>query len=370
MSFIEAIKKYESENIMGLLTSVDDRDIDFVLNKNILTACDFLKLLSPSAFCRIEDMAVKARDITLHNFGRAIQLYTPLYVSDFCDNDCIYCGYNAGIKSRRRKLTIKEVKHAACHISNTGLRHILLLTGDSKKMSPVSYISDCVEVLKEYFSSVAVEVYPLSEDEYAGIIKSGADSLTVYQETYDRKIYSLVHRRGDKTDYAFRLEAPERALRQNIRAVNIGALLGLNDFRVDGFFAGLHAHYLQANFPAAEISVSVPRIRQTGARFVPEFNVTDADIAQLVVALRIFLPRVGITLSTRESAEFRDNMLALGITRISAQSATSVSAWLCEGPPSEALEQFSTSDKRTVSDIKDFLKRKGYQPVFKDWMDI
>ena len=370
MSFLDIVKKYDQIGLKKILFSVNVEQVKLVLAKEVLGSDDFLKLLSPAAASCLEEMAQRACNITLCNFGKTIQLYTPLYVSNFCDNHCLYCGYNANVKIQRKKLNLEEVEQAAKRISDTGLRHILLLTGGSEGMSPLSYICDCVKVLKKYFSSIAIEIYPLSEDGYSQLIAAGIDGITIYQETYDRDIYDYVHPRGSKRDYLFRLDTPERALRQNIRAVNIGALFGLNDFSCDGFLTGLHAKYLQNKFPFAEISVSVPRIRHTVSGYIPIFDVTDKDVAQLAMAIRIFLPRVGITLSTRENQEFRDNMLKLGVTRMSAQSATSVEGWLPDKTEGENLEQFSISDKRTVEEIRRFLKGKGYQPVFKDWMHV
>jgi 2-iminoacetate synthase len=370
MSFLDIVKKYEQIDLKKILLSVSQEQVKSVLTKDILNGDDFLKLLSPAATFCLEDIAQKARKITLCNFGKTIQLYTPLYVSDFCDNYCIYCGYNANVKIPRKKLSLKEVEQAAKRISDTGLRHILLLTGGSEIISPLSYIRDCVKVLKKYFGSVAIEIYPLSEDGYCQLIEAGIDAVTVYQETYDRNTYGHVHPRGSKRDYCFRLDTPERALSQNVRSINIGALFGLNDFIFDAFLTGLHAKYLQDKFSFAEISVSVPRIRHTASGYIPAFNITDKDIVQLAIAIRIFLPRIGITLSTRESQKFRDNMLRLGVTRMSAQSATSVDGWLAEEASAEKLEQFSTCDKRTVEEIAISLKNKGYQPVFKDWMHI
>ena len=370
MHFSDIIKKYESIDFKKTLSSISLKQVESVLAKDVLDGDDFLTLLSPAAVNCLEPMAERAYKITLQNFGKAIQLYTPLYVSDFCDNHCLYCGYNANVNIPRKKLELFEVGLAAKHISGTGLKHVLLLTGGSEKMSPVSYIKDCISVLKKYFSSISIEIYPLSEDGYKELIAAGLDGLTIYQETYDRSIYSSVHPKGPKRDYFFRLDTPDRALRQNIRAVSIGALLGLNDFRIDGFFTGLHAEYLQNNFTCAEISVSVPRIRQAAAGYRPPFNVTDRDMVQLVLAVRIFLPRVGITLSTRESSTFRDNMLRLGVTKLSAQSVTSVGGWLADEAIDGKFEQFSISDKRTVIDMRKLLKDRGYQPVFKDWMNI
>jgi 2-iminoacetate synthase len=370
MGFLDIIKKYEKPQIQDIISRATSDKIRPILEKDIISDNDFLWLLSPAARPCLEEMASRSRKITLQNFGKTIQLYTPFYISDFCDNGCIYCGYNINVKTPRRKLTLTEVEQEAKYIADTGLKHILVLTGGSRAMSPVSYIKDCIGVLKKYFSSIALEVYALYESEYRDLIQEGIDTLTIYQETYDRKIYDIVHPTGPKADYLFRLDAPERALRQNIRGVNIGALLGLDDFIFDGFFTGLHAGYLQSEFPFAEISVSVPRIRQSAGVYKPAFDIKDADIVQLVLALRIFLPRIGINLSTRENQVFRDHMLGLGVTKLSAQSMTSVGGRMRDAEENAALEQFSISDKRDVKDMIKLLRERGYQPVFKDWMRI
>lgn len=367
MSFIDLIKRYEAAELDEILDSVTKKDIEYLLSKDILTPIQFLSLLSLVASDFLEDMAEKARRITLKNFGKTVQLYTPIYISDHCDNYCIYCGFNAGIKRPKKKLTMDELDREAKYIADTGLRHVLILTGSSRSKSPLSYIKDCVRVLRRYFSSISIEIYPLAEEEYKELIDEGVDGLTIYQETYNRAIYDKVHVRGPKKDYLFRLDAAERALQKRMRVVNIGALLGLNKWREDGFHVGLHAKYLQDKFPEAEISISVPRIRPQTEEYSPRYKVSDRDITQLILALRLFLPRIGITLSTRESSELRDNFLPLGITRISADSSTVVG-----GHTSDILEektgQFLISDKRSVSDIRKSLLTRGYQPVLKDWL--
>jgi 2-iminoacetate synthase len=366
MSFIDLIKKHESTGLDERLNSVTKKDIEYLLSKDILTPTHFLSLLSPVASDYLEDMAKKAHRITLKNFGKAIQLYTPIYISDYCDNNCVYCGFNVNIKRPRKKLTMDELGREARYIADTGLRHVLVLTGSSKSKSPLSYIKECVRVLKKYFSSISIEVYPLTEEEYKELIDEGVDGLTIYQETYNRTIYDKVHVKGSKRDYLFRLDAAERALRKRMRVVNIGALLGLNKWREDSFYAGLHAKYLRDKFPEAEISISVPRIRPQTKEYSPQYEVSDRDITQLILAFRLFLPRIGITLSTRESRELRDNLLPLGITRISADSTTVVGGHTSGNK--EEFEQFLISDKRSVSEIRKLLLNRGYQPVLKDWV--
>ena len=350
MSFIDQIKRYESAELSKRINSITKKDVECLLFKDRLTPIQFLSLLSPAASGCLEAMAKKAHSITLRNFGKAIQLYTPIYISDYCDNNCIYCGFNVNIKRPRKKLTMDELEREARYIADTGLRHILVLTGSSKSKSPLSYIKDSVRVLRKYFTSISIEAYPLTEQEYKELIEEGVDGLTIYQETYNSAIYDRVHLSGPKKDYSFRLDTAERALKKKMRVVNVGALLGLSRWQEDGFYLGLHAKYLQDKFPEAEIGISVPRIRPQTEEYSPQYEVSDRNITQLILALRIFLPRIGITLSTRESSEFRNNLLPLGITKISADSTTIVGGHTSDGSKQET-GQFLISDKRSVSDV-------------------
>lgn len=337
----------------------------------------FLSLISPEAKDSLEELARKARAITLNNFGRAIQLYTPLYLSDYCVNECVYCGFNANNKIRRRKLTLEEVEREARAIHATGLRHILILTGDSRQLSPIAYIKECVTLLRRYFSSISIEIYALTEDEYAELVAAGVDGLTIYQETYDEELYARLHPSGPKTDYHFRLEASERGARAGMRNVNIGVLLGLNDWRKDVYAMALHAHRLERKFPAVEIGVSLPRLRP----FFKEenrdlfssfsrFEVTDKDLVQIIVAFRICMPRLGISISTREAPTLRDNLIGLGVTRMSAGSTTRVGGRTIEYLDEINPGQFEIADRRSVAEIVLMLEAKGYQPVMKDWLQI
>jgi 2-iminoacetate synthase len=290
-----------------------------------------------------------------------------MYLSNFCDNECVYCGFKKGNGIGRKTLTLDEVEREARFISSGGLRSILVLTGASRREAPVSYIRSCVRILSKYFSSISIEVYELTSDEYAELICEGVDGLVIYQEVYDEQIYRQVHISGAKRNYEFRIGAPERALSAGIRTVNIGALLGLGDWRREIFFTALHARYLEKKFPAAEISVSVPRIRPQVSSFEPRSRVTDKDLVQIVASLRLFLPRVGITLSTRERGSLRDILVSVGITRMSAGSTTCVGGHTATDREDRA-EQFEIFDSRGVNEIKDMLREKGYQPVLKDWV--
>ncbi len=331
---------------------------------------EFARLLSGEAESSLEELAQRARELTLSNFGRTIQLYTPIYLSNYCDNSCLYCGFNINNKIERRALAPEEVEKEARFISSTGLRHILILTGESRSMSPVSYIKDCVRILRKYFSSISIEVYPLTEGEYSELICEGVDGLTIYQEAYDEDIYSNMHPLGPKNDYRFRLDAPERGAKSGMRSVNIGALLGLGDWRKEAFLLGLHAKYLQDRFPDVEISVSLPRIRPQVSGFKADYEVNDKNLVQIILALRLFLPRLGITLSTRKRPELRENLIPLGITRMSATSTTRVGGHTIGHEDDDCAFQFEISDSRSVEEIKTMLDRNGYQTVFKDWMHI
>lgn len=328
------------------------------------------ELLSPAAEEHLEEMATIAHQTTLKYFGKTIQLYTPMYLSNYCDNRCVYCGFNSSNNIARHRLNIEEVEKEAKAIASTGLKHILILTGESRSMSPISYIKDCVRVLKKYFSSIAIEIYPLEEDEYKELVLAGVDSLTIYQEVYDEAIYSDMHPAGPKKDYRFRLDAPERGARAGMRGVNIGSLLGLDDWRKEVFLTVLHAKYLEDKFPDIEIGISIPRMRPHAGDFKVPFEVSDKNMVQIILAIRLILPRAGISVSTRESPDFRENLIPLGITRMSAGSTTKVGGHTIGAEDSSTSAQFDISDRRSVAQMKALLERKGYQPVLKDWMQL
>lgn len=361
MSFYNIIQQYNSFTFRQR----DNFDIQSTLSSENLSWEDFWNLLSEQAGQYLEDMAQRAHQLTVKYFGRTIQLYTPLYLSNYCDNQCLYCGFQKDNQIIRKKLSLDQVDKEAEFLSEQGFQHILILTGSSRKQTPVSYVKECVLLLRQYFSSVSIEIYALTFQEYKELVDAGIDGVTIYQEVYDQNIYRKVHPKGPKSDYQFRLDAPSRAAQSNIRCVNIGALLGLGPWRKEVFLAGLHAKYLQDTYPHLEISISIPRLRPYAGQYDEVFQVTDKDIVQIVIALRLFLPRVGITLSTRESQFLRDHLLHLGITRISAGSTTAVGGHTSRFSESN---QFEIADNRTLDEIKHLLNQKGYQPVLKDWL--
>lgn len=370
MSYHDIFQQYQAWPFEKILHAVSSRDIERALETPEGRDTDFLALLSERAEDHLEAMAQKAHLLTLRNFGRTIQLYTPMYLSNYCENQCAYCGFNVYNDVPRKKLTLAEVEEEAAFIAATGLKHILVLTGESRRESSLSYIIDCVRVLKKYFSSIGVEIYALEENEYARLVAGGVDGLTLYQETYDQKIYGALHQAGRKKDYLFRLLAPERGAKSGMRNIHVGALLGLGDWRKDIFFMGLHAKYLQDQFGDVEIGVSIPRLRPHAGNFKSGSLVSDKNLAQIIMALRIFLPRLGISVSTRENAQLREDLLPLGVTRMSAGSSTQVGGHTSVCEESSRLPQFEIADQRDVQGVRVMLEAKGYQPVLKDWARI
>ncbi|BCG58498.1 2-iminoacetate synthase ThiH [Paenibacillus sp. URB8-2] len=363
MSFYESLMTLERLPFKELWKGYGAEDVRRALAKEKLDEEDLLALLSPAAGPHLEEMAQKAQRITRSHFGHVVQLFTPMYVADYCVNHCTYCSFSSIYDFPRKKLTLEEVEKEAAAIASTGLRHILLLTGESRRDSPVGYVKDCVKVLRKYFSSISIEVNPLSAEEYQELAHAGVDGLTLFQEVYDRETYAKLHVKGPKRNFRARLDAPERGCQAGFRSVNIGALLGLHDWRQEAFMAAMHARYLQDRYPSCEISLSPPRFRPYLGSFNPESDVTDRALVQIILAYRLFLPRSGITLSTREPAEFRDRLVHLGVTKMSAGVSTEVGGHTGDG----GTPQFEISDSRSVPEIRDMLYRSGLQPVFKDW---
>jgi len=366
-TFYDDVSHYQTFDFEGFFQQIREQDILRVLEANRLTPLGYLTLLSPIAEKYLEQIAQRAQELTVRHFGRTMQLFTPMYVSDYCINHCVYCGFQEKNKLNRRRLSLAEVGLEARSIVETGLKHILLLTGEDRRQAGVTYLKECVQVLRRNFTAIGIEVYPLQQEEYVEMVEAGVDSLTMFQETYNSVLYARLHLAGPKRDYRFRLEAPERAGKAGLRGLNIGALLGLDDWRRDAFFTGLHADYLQRRFPDAEISISTPRIRPCiGDGFQPAANVIDSNLVQYITAFRLFLPRGGITLSTRETPTLRNHLLGLGVTRMSAGVSTGVGGH----SRTDAPGQFEIADNRSVGDMAAMLYQRGYQPVYKDWQTL
>ncbi|MGE4588183.1 MAG: 2-iminoacetate synthase ThiH [Acidaminococcaceae bacterium] len=344
------------------------QDVVSALNKNTRSLSDFAALLSPAALPFLEEMAACAQRETQKHFGNSVSLFTPLYISNYCENYCSYCGFNCHNQIKRAKLTLAEIETELKTIAASGLEDILLLTGESRSRSGLEYIGEAVRLASRYFKLVGIEIYPLNTDEYAYLHACGADYVCVYQETYDPIRYEQVHLSGHKRIYPYRFNAQERALCGGMRSVAFGALLGLADFRKDAFATGAHAFLLQKKYPKAEISFSPPRLRPfiNNAEENPN-DVHEPQLLQVMLAYRLLLPFAGITISTRERAGFRDNVVGMCATKISAGVKVSVG-----GHEEEAKgdEQFLIADPRSVQEIHNMLLANGLQPVYTDYIRV
>lgn len=363
MSFLPEALRLHREPLEERMAAATGHDALRALERERVGEDGFLALLSPAAGQHLEAMAGRARDLTLRRFGRTVSLFTPLYVSNHCANHCRYCGFAAPNSIPRSRLTMDEVRAEGEAIAATGLRQLLLLTGESPARAGVDYLEDCVRTLRPLFPSMAVEVFPMATDDYKRLAAAGVDGLTVFQETYDPDLYAELHPAGPKRDYAWRLDTPMRGAEAGLRVVNIGALLGLTGWRREIFITGLHAAWLMKRYPGVDVAVSLPRMRPHAGAFQPASPVSDRELVQAMTALRIFLPRLSITISTRETPSFRDNILPLGVTRMSAGVSTAVGGHAKAGETG----QFEISDPRSVDEVCAMLKKRGYQPVFKDW---
>jgi 2-iminoacetate synthase len=364
MSFYNVIQKYDPEQVIATIESMTAADVQRALASEQIDNHDFMALLSPAAEDFLEEMAQKAHAITLRRFGRTILLYAPLYLSNECHNSCLYCGFSVNNPIPRRTLTLDEIERDARILHDQGFRHILLLTGEAPGKVGNDFIAAAAERIRPLFSSISIEVYPMETAGYQEMIDAGIDGLTIYQETYDPELYKQLHPSGRKRNYNFRLETPERAGKAGLRRIGIGFLLGLGDFRSEAFFVGLHGRYLMHHYWRTLLTVSFPRLRPAEGAFQPPNPVSDRKFVQLMCAMRLLLHDAGLVLSTRESAELRDNLLPLGITQMSAGSCTAPGGYAEEN---SATEQFAIDDDRTPAEIAEILKARGYDPVWKDW---
>lgn len=346
------------------------QDVTRALAKDVLAPDDFAALLSPAAAPFLEQLARRAQQETRKHFGTSVQMFTPLYIANYCENYCIYCGFNCHNKIRRAKLDTDEIERELQAIAQTGLQEILLLTGESRSMSPVDYIGEACRLARKYFRVVGVEIYPLNVAEYAHLHACGVDYVTVFQETYDADKYSTLHLGGHKRIFPYRLNAQERALKGGMRGVGFAALLGLSDFRKDAFATGLHAYLLQRKYPHAEIAFSCPRLRPiiNNDKVGPK-DVHESQLLQVICAYRIFMPFASITISTRERAGFRDHIIGIAATKISAGVSTGIGEH-SEDNADKGDAQFEISDGRTVDEVYAAIERHGLQPVMADYIYV
>ncbi len=317
----------------------------------------------------LEELAQKSANLTRQYFGRTISLYAPIYLSNYCSSHCTYCGFNSHNRIDRIKLTHEQMHAEMQHVAKTGIKNILLLTGESYQATPLSYLREAVDIAKQYFTGISLEVHPMGTDEYAELFENGVDGITIYQETYDRKRYKEVHISGKKSDYDFRYATPQRAAQSGIRQISMGILLGLADIAPDLLALYEHLRFMEKNFPGVEYSVSFPRLRKIKGREFAICNVDDQMFIKIICLTRMLFPRIGINLSTRETALLRDNALELGFTRMSAGSNTSVGGYTIKDVDQQD-PQFDIEDTRSVENIVQLLKAKNFDPVFTDWRPI
>ena len=350
--------------------SYTSEDVRAALGKETLSPYDFGALLSPAAQPLIEEMAQRAQQETRKHFGNSIYMFTPLYIANYCENYCIYCGFNCHNKIRRAKLNFEQIEQEMQAIAATGLEEILLLTGESRKMSDVEYIGEACKIAKKYFKLIGLEIYPVNSDEYAYLHQCGADFVTVFQETYDPEKYETLHLGGHTRVFPYRFSAQERAVLGGMRGVGFAALLGLSDFRKDAFATGMHAYLLQKKYPHAEIAFSCPRLRPTiNHEEINPKDVHETQLLQVIMAYRIFMPFANITISTREGQRFRDNVISIAATKISAGVSTGIGSHV-EEIEEKGDEQFVISDDRSVDEVYQAIKDRGLQPVMNDYVYV
>lgn len=343
-------------------------DVKRALSKDTLSPEDFGALLSPAALPFLEDMARRAQIETRKHFGNSVMMFTPLYIANYCENYCIYCGFNCHNKIRRARLEYDEIEKEMQNIAKTGLQEVLILTGESKKMSDIHYIGEACKIARKYFKVIGLEIYPCNSDEYAYLHSCGADYITVFQETYNSDKYETLHLEGHKRIWPYRFNTQERALMGGMRGVGFAALLGLSDFRKDAFATGMHAYLLQKKYPHAEIAFSCPRLRPiiNNDKINPK-DVHEPQLLQVICAYRIFMPFASITISTRECERFRNNVIQIAATKISAGVAVGIGGHETE---TKGDEQFEISDPRTVDEVFDAIVANGMQPVMSDYIYV
>lgn len=378
MEYMEGMEQIESDIMDKVISARNEyraesytaADVKRALMKDSLDIEDFAALLSPAAEPFIEEMAQKAKKETAKHFGNSVYMFTPIYISNYCENYCIYCGFNCHNRIHRMKLNTDEIEKEMSAIAKTGLEEILILTGESRAKSDVSYIGEACKIARKYFKMVGIEVYPMNSDEYAYLQKCGADYVTVFQETYDSDKYETLHLAGHKRIFPYRFNAQERALKGGMRGVAFAALLGLADFRKDAFATGLHAYYIQRKYPYAEISFSCPRLRPivNDATINPK-DVHEKQLLQIMCAYRLFMPFAGMTISTRERAEFRNHVIGMTATKISAGVSTGIGSHSDE-VEEQGDDQFEIADNRNVDEVFAAIKEQGLQPVMNDYVYV
>ncbi|RAZ44687.1 2-iminoacetate synthase ThiH [Campylobacter hyointestinalis] len=379
MKYLENQEIIDHSIMDRILKEWQESDFDSFSSEDVLKAIsndkrtldDFKALLSPAAAPFLEDIARVAMSVKERYFGKNIYLFTPLYIANHCDNNCVYCGFNVHNEIKRAQLDENAIIKELENIAKSGLQEILILTGESQSKTPVSYIGRACELAKRYFNVVGVEIYPLNSDDYAFLHRCGVDFVTVFQETYNPVKYEKIHLEGNKRIFPYRLNAQERALMGGMRGVAFAALLGIDDFRKDAMATGLHAYLLQSKYPHAEISISVPRLRPIiNNKKINPRDVGEKELLQVIMAYRLFLPYANITLSTRENARFRDHAIKLGVTKVSAGVSVAIGEHGGKKEDDKGDGQFEISDTRDVLGMKKSIISAGLTPVMSDYIYV
>lgn len=381
MPGMEVIESDVCKNVMDHMNSYDyskyiAKDVRKALEHETCSIEDFKALLSPAAEPFLEQMAQRARVETSKHFGNTVYMFTPLYIANYCENYCVYCGFNCYNHINRMKLSMEQIEKEMKVIADSGMEEILILTGESRGQSNVEYIGEACKLARKYFRMVGLEIYPVNTDEYEYLHKCGADYVTVFQETYDTDKYETLHLLGHKRVWPYRFDAQERALRGGMRGVAFSALLGLSDFRKDALASALHVYYLQRKYPHAEMSLSCPRLRPIiNNEKINPLDVHETQLCQILCAYRIFLPYVGITVSSRESAEFRNGIVKIAATKVSAGVSTGIGDHESkysgkETEEEQGDEQFEINDNRSLKKMYDEITDEGLQPVLNDYLYV
>ena len=384
MEYLPGMEKIESdicEKVISQMKAYDaskytPRDVRMALEHETCTVEDFKALLSPAAEPFLEQMAQRARMETSKHFGNTVYLFTPLYIANYCENYCVYCGFNCYNDIHRMKLTPEQIEHEMQVIASSGMEEILILTGESRVQSDVKYIGEACKLERKYFRMVGLEIYPVNTDEYRYLHECGADYVTVFQESYDIVAYEKLHLMGHKRVWPYRFDAQERALRGGMRGIGFSALLGLSDFRKDALASALHVYYLQRKYPQAEMSLSCPRLRPiiNNEKINPQ-DVHEKQLCQILCAYRIFMPFVGITVSSRESAAFRNGIVRICATKVSAGVSTGIGDHESkytgrDSGGDQGDEQFEINDGRSLQKMYDDITDEGLQPVLNDYLYV
>lgn len=383
MEYLEGMEQIHSDIMEKVLREMDSYDYDSYTDADVRRALlsercsieDFKALLSPAAAPYLEEMAAKAKAETGKHFGNTVYFFTPLYIANYCQNYCVYCGFNCYNDIARKKLNREEMEKEMKVIADSGIEEILILTGESRAMSDVEYIGEACRLASQYFRNVGLEIYPVNTDEYRYLHECGADYVTVFQETYDSDKYETLHLLGHKRVFPYRFEAQERAIRGGMRGVGFSALLGLADFRKDALASALHVYFLQRKYPHAEYSLSCPRLRPIiNNDKINPLDVHEKELCQVLCAYRIFLPYVGITVSSREEKHFRDGIVKIAATKVSAGVSTGIgdheSKYTGKEEEGTGDEQFEISDGRSFGQMYEDISQEGLQPVLNDYVYV